>query len=185
MHITRFSHRQSAHCESGVTANMISHYYQDISEALAFGMGSGLFFAYLPFIRVNKLPLATFRTSPGAIFKNVGKRLQLPVKVEHFSTVKKAEQALDVSLEKGVPVVLQTGVYWLPYFPPALRFHFNAHNLVVYGREGDEYLISDPVFENPVRCHRDDLNRARFAAGALAPKGKMSIMGLNSGSLDL
>ncbi|MDD5762636.1 MAG: BtrH N-terminal domain-containing protein, partial [bacterium] len=67
----------------------------------------------------------------------------------------------------------QTGVYWLPYFPPALRFHFNAHNLVVYGKESDSYRISDPVIDEPVLCGADDLKRARFARGPLAPKGKM------------
>ena len=68
---------------------------------------------------------------------------------------------------------MQTSVYWLPYFPDDMRFHFNAHNLIVYGKEGDDYLISDPVFESPVRCHKDDLKKARFAKGALAPKGMM------------
>ena len=62
-------------------------------------------------------------------------------------------------------------MFWLPYFPPDLRFHFNAHNLLVYGREGDDYLISDPVGETPVRCARKDLEKARFAKGVLAPKG--------------
>ncbi|NIT64862.1 MAG: BtrH N-terminal domain-containing protein, partial [Gammaproteobacteria bacterium] len=59
------------------------------------------------------------------------------------------------------------------YFPPALRFHFNAHNLVVYGKQDSAYLVSDPVFEEPVACASDDLVRARFAKGALAPKGQM------------
>lgn len=60
---------------------------------------------------------------------------------------------------------------WLPYFPEGMRFHFNAHNLVVYGREGNDYLIGDPVFESPVRCDRASLMKARFAKGALAIKG--------------
>jgi hypothetical protein len=66
---------------------------------------------------------------------------------------------------------LQTSVFWLPYFPPDLRFHFNAHNLLVYGRDGDEYLVSDPVAETVVRCARADLEKARFAKGMLAPEG--------------
>ena len=90
-----------------------------------------------------------------------------------FRNTTQAMEELDAILEKGIPVGLQTGVYWLPYFPRALRFHFNAHNLVVYGKEDDEYLISDPVFPKPVRCQAEDLVRARFASGALAPKGKM------------
>ena len=43
-----FAHRQSAHCESGVTSNLLLHRGLEISEALAFGLGSGLFFGYVP-----------------------------------------------------------------------------------------------------------------------------------------
>ena len=68
-------------------------------------------------------------------------------------------------------VGLQTSVYWLPYFPEDMRFHFNAHNLLVYGKEGNDYLISDPVSEETVRCDAAALSRARFAKGVLAPKG--------------
>ena len=57
--------------------------------------------------------------------------------------------------------------------PDAMRFHFNAHSLIVYGRKGSDYLISDPVFDYPVVCSRKDLMKARFAEGLLAPKGKM------------
>ena len=70
-------------------------------------------------------------------------------------------------------VGLQTSVFWLPYFPSEMRFHFNAHNLIVYGKEQNDYLISDPVFESVQRCTAEDLQRARFAKGALAPKGLM------------
>jgi hypothetical protein len=49
-----------------------------------------------------------------------------------------------------------------------MRFHFNAHNLIVYGRDGGDYLVSDPVFEDGVRCDRAALMKARFAKGALA-----------------
>jgi hypothetical protein len=78
---------------------------------------------------------------------------------------------LDVLLAQGKVVGLQTSVFWLPYFPEDMRFHFNAHNLLVYGKDGDDYLISDPVADLPQRCASADLQRARFAKGALAPKG--------------
>ncbi|MDR2626062.1 MAG: DUF4872 domain-containing protein, partial [Zoogloeaceae bacterium] len=35
------------------------------------------------------------------------------------------------------------------------------------------YLLSDPVLEEPVRCAAADLAKARFARGALAPRGLM------------
>ncbi len=168
-----FSHRQSAHCESGVTANLLGYYGIEMSESLAFGIGAGLFFAYFPFIKLNGLPLITFRGVPGKILKRVTKGLGVALKKEVFRDQERAMDALDKLLEKGIPVGVQTGVYWLPYFPPALRFHFNAHNLVVFGKNGNDYLISDPVFEKPVICPREDLKRARFAQGALAPKGRL------------
>ena len=89
----------------------------------------------------------------------------------HFETFRKPEEGtrrLDELLEQGRIVGIQTSAFWLPYFPEDMRFHFNAHNLIVYGRDGDDYLVSDPVFEEPVRCHRASLTKARFAKGALA-----------------
>ena len=43
----------------------------------------------------------------------------------------------------------------------------------MYGKDGGDYLISDPVFETVQRCAAADLQRARFAKGALAAKGLM------------
>ena len=168
-----FPHRQTAHCESGVIANLATYHGFPMSEAMAFGIGGGLFFGYLPFIRINGLPLTTFRTTPGSIFRRVTKRLGISVDLKTFKDEGRAMEELDRQLALGVPVGMQTSVYWLPYFPPALRFHFNAHNLVAYGKSGSDYLISDPVLGEPVLCPAADLARARFAQGALAPKGKM------------
>lgn len=173
-----FVHHQSAHCESGAISNLLRHRGMGIDEPLAFGIGSGLFFAHVPFLKLdnNKIPLTTFRMSPGLILKRVTRLLGVGCEVRRFRDVVDAMDALDAALDSGIPVGLQVGVYWLPFFPEALRFHFNAHNMVVYGKEGDDYLISDPTLEEPVRCSARDLRKARFAQGPLAPKGKMYYM---------
>ncbi|BDD86279.1 BtrH N-terminal domain-containing protein [Desulfofustis limnaeus] len=168
-----FPHRQSAHCESGVVSNLLRREGVEVSEAMAFGIGRGLFFGYLPFIRLNGLPLVTYRSVAGRIIRHFSKFPGISLQQKTFRDRRRAMVELDEALAAGRPVGLQTGVFWLPYFPRALRFHFNAHNLVVYGKAGEDYLISDPVFPAPVRCPAPDLERARFAAGALAPRGKM------------
>jgi hypothetical protein len=180
-----FPHRQSAHCESGVTANLLTRHGIPLSEAMAFGIGSGLFFAYLPFVRVDHLPLTTFRTAPGGIFARATRRLGVGVETRTFRTPAEGTAALDRLIAEGIPVGAQTGVFWLPYFPRALRFHFNAHNLVVYGKEEGGYRISDPVFPSPVLCPAEDLERARFAKGPLAPKGKLYRLARVPASVDL
>jgi hypothetical protein len=166
-----FVHAHASHCESGVMSSLLRHSGLPISEAMAFGLSSALAFAYLPCIRINGLPLISFRMPPRAIVKGLRRQLGLAMHFETFRSPADGTARLDALLDSGKLVGLQASVFWLPYFPPDLRFHFNAHNLLVYGRDGDEYLVSDPVGETPVRCARSDLEKARFAKGALAPKG--------------
>ena len=140
---------------------------------MIFGIGSGLLFFYFPWLKVNQAPAISYRTMPGHIFSKVARRLGFHVRRERFSSPKKAQQILDEKLKTGFPVGLQVGVYHLTYFPDAYRFHFNAHNLVVYGKEGDSYLISDPVMEQPTKLSSQELEKVRFAKGVLSPKGHM------------
>ncbi len=166
-----FQHRHAAHCESGVVASLLTHHGLPISEAMVFGISSALAFAYLPMIQLGGLPLISFRMPPKAIIHGVQRALGWRFRFETFRDPAAAEARVDQLLARGQPVGMQTSVFWLPYFPEDMRFHFNAHNLIVYGRQGDEYAISDPVFEHPVTCPAADLRRARFAKGALAPRG--------------
>lgn len=168
-----FNHRQSAHCESGVVSAMLSHNGLTMSEPMAFGLAGALAFAYIPLVKLSGMPLIAYRMPPRSIIKGVEKRLGLDMHYQTFRDPNQGMAALDKELEKGRVVGLQTSVFWLPYFPDTMRFHFNAHNLLVYGREGNDYLISDPVFEEPVRCDAQALKKARFAKGALAAKGMM------------
>lgn len=166
-----FRHRHAAHCESGVAANMFTHYGAPISEAMAFGLSSALSFAYLPFIKLTGFPLIAYRMPPRFILKGLSKSFCARFHFETFRDAQAGMRRLDELLAHGKVVGLQTSVFWLPYFPEDMRFHFNAHNLLVYGKEGDDYLISDPVAEQVQRCASADLQRARFAKGVLAPKG--------------
>ena len=168
-----FAHHQSAHCETGVLSNLLSHHGLNISESMVFGIGAGLFFGYFPFIRLNNLPLTAFRIRTGGIMNRVVKRLGVTLTWEKFRKPENGMAALDRKLAEGVPVGCRTGAYWLSYFPRRYRFHFNMHNLVVFGKENDDYIISDPVFPDPVHCPTGDLMKARFAKGPMSPKGRM------------
>jgi hypothetical protein len=168
-----FSHHQSAHCENGVISNLMKHNGFNISEPMAFGIGSGLLFCHIPFLMVNHAPAFTYRAMPGFIFKRFAKRVGIKIKREKFKSPKQAKARLDENLIKNNPVGLQVGVYNLVYFPDEYRFHFNAHNLVVYGKKEDSYLISDPVMETVTTLTVKELEKVRFAKGAFAPKGHM------------
>ncbi len=168
-----FEHQHAAHCETGVMSTMLKHHGLEISEAMALGLSSSIAFAYLPMIKIGGLPLIAYRMPPKSVIKGLQKRLGLKMTFEKFSSPDSGMQRLDDMLAQGRVVGLQTSVFYLPYFPDEMRFHFNAHNLLVYGKEGNDYLISDPVAEVTVRADAASLQKARFAKGALAPKGMM------------
>ncbi|HYM94608.1 MAG TPA: BtrH N-terminal domain-containing protein [Chitinophagaceae bacterium] len=169
-----FEHLQSAHCENGVTRSLLKNIgVHQITEPLAFGIGAGLFFVYIPLLKINNGPVIAFRTLPGLIFKRTCKALGIHVNRKKFSSKEKAEAFLNECLAAGHPVGCQVGVFYLPYFPKEYRFHFNAHNLIVYGKEEDKYLVSDPVMENVTTLSSYELERVRFAKGVLAPKGQI------------
>ena len=168
-----FTHKQSAHCESGVISNLMRFHGLDFDEPMAFGIGSGLFFSYMPFLKLNGIPVVTYRIWPGHIFKKFSDRIGIKIEMRKFSSTTTAMTELDKMLEKGQPVGMLTSVFYLDYLPAAYRFHFNAHNIIVFGKENGRYLVSDPVMEQTTDISYEDLVRARFAKGMPEPSGRM------------
>ena len=169
-----FNHIQAAHCENGVTVGLLKNSgVQQITEPLVFGIGAGLFFVYIPLLKINNGPVIAFRTMPGLIFKRTCKALDIPIVRKKFNSKEAAEKFLNDCLAAGHPVGCQVGVYYLPYFPREYRFHFNAHNLIVFGTEDGNYMVSDPVMEGTNIMSAYELERVRFAKGALAPNGQL------------
>jgi hypothetical protein len=169
-----FQHIQAAHCENGVTVSLLKNIgVEKITEPLAFGIGSGLFFVYIPLLTVNNGPAFAFRTMPGLIFKRTCRALGITVRRRTFRSKTRAQEFLEGCLDGGHAVGCQVGVYYLPYFPKEYRFHFNAHNLIVYGKEDGRYLVSDPIMEKPTSLSEYELERVRFARGLLSPRGQL------------
>ena len=138
---------------------------------MVFGLSGALCFAYLPFLKFGNMPLVSYRMFPGHIVKKFPKQLGISYFRKTYRNQEKAMADLDEHLAQGRLVGLQTSAYYTTYFPPEMRFHFNAHNIIVVGRQEDEYLVSDPVFDHIERIKAADLKLARFAKGMSAPKG--------------
>ena len=169
--INPYVHRQAAHCESGVVRALLQHAGMPISEPMIFGLSRSLVFVHLPLINIGGQPLTSYRMPPRSMITNIGKTLGARFVTKTFRDPRQGMEYLDAQLAQGRIVGAQTSVFWLPYFPDGMRFHFNAHNLIVYGRDGDDYLIGDPVFAETSRCDAKSLLKARFIKGMLAPKG--------------
>jgi len=171
--VINFEHRTAAHCETGVTSNMLHFYGYELSEAMIFGIGEGYTFTYIPFVpfKGNAIKFS-FRSVPGLIFTKALKKLGVKVGIKRFSNKEKAMNELDQLLAAGIPVGNVVGLFHLPYSP--VRTHFNSHNLCVVGKEGNDYIISDPCWHDTLlKISYDDLVKVRFAQGMFKPRGKM------------
>ncbi len=167
-----FKHIQTAHCENGVTLGLLKYHGLDmLNEPLVFGIGSGLFYIHIPFLKLHDGPAISFRTMPGNIFKRTCKSLGVKIVSTKFNTPKQAQIYLDNKIAEGTIVGCQVGVFHLPYFPFEYRFHFNAHNIIVFDKDETHYSVSDPVMEFTTRLTPEELEKVRFVKGILAPKG--------------
>jgi hypothetical protein len=172
--MVNYTHRQAGHCESGATSNLFRHYGFELSEPMAFGIGNGLYFSYIPFLKIQFAPMMSFRNFPNMVFRRTTQYMGVDAVIrKSIKDPKEAMNVLDDNLRKGIPTGLQVGVFQLTFFPPEYRMHYNMHNMVVFGKEDNLYHVSDTVMEFPQVITYDDLVRVRYAKGAFAPQGKM------------
>ena len=89
---------------------------------MVFGLAGGLTFAYLPFIKINGMPLLSYRMFPKSIIRGIQSRMGVKFQSKIYRNKEQALADLNRFVKDGQVVGLQTSVYWLPYFPPEMRF---------------------------------------------------------------
>lgn len=166
------NHQSAAHCENGAIAALLRYHGITLSEPMIFGLASGLWFSHLPFVKMNGMPVTSFRSFPGILFRRITKMFGIKTHTRRFLSKEKAMQQLDdILLNKKEPVGCVVGMYYLPYAPIEYRFHFNGHNICVIGKDEQtgEYSVLDSNAIRKVSVSRKDLIRIRFAKGGPYP----------------
>ncbi len=165
-----FKHKMAAHCETGTISALMGHAGQTLTEPMVFGIGGGIFFGYLktPSFR---FPMIVTRTEPGKIRKKIQKRLGANFKTHTFRKPEKAVALLDELVERGIPTAVQVDMFYMDYIPEYMRAHFNGHFIVVVGKEGGTYKVSDAYYPRISDLDVESMRKGRFALGQLAPKG--------------
>jgi hypothetical protein len=161
----------AAHCESGAVTSLLNNAGLDITEPLVFGISSGIFFGYFHKMKSFTFPTFIVRNKPGSIRDNLAKRLGIKFHTEQFHIPDEGMKRLDELLEKNIPVAVQVDFFYMDYLPEWERVHINVHFIVVVGKTGSKYIISDSYFPNLVELEPASLRKARFAGGSMSPKG--------------
>ena len=182
--INNYPNQRRLHCETGAFVSMMEYYGLEMSEAMAFGIGSGLYFLYTPYIKIMGMTYPIFRSLPLSIIRDVSKRLGLNYHEMKFGKdVEKATSTLDALVEKQIPVGVSVDGGGLTYFQRIGQLnatiqgglHMNGHIICIVGKEGSKYYIADTDFRLPnddyVTLEESTMREIRFAPGFASPHG--------------
>jgi len=137
-----FSTGHFAHCESGVVASLLSHQGLNLSEPMVFGLAGGLTFAYLPFIRINGMPLLSYRCFPAPL-SGGAEPAGRPIPDENLFATRRGDGRAGPVHRPGPGGGAANLRLLASLFSAGDALQFNAHNLIVSEGNG-EFLISDP-----------------------------------------
>jgi hypothetical protein len=141
--IDKWVHIPGIHCGSVTLRDVMTYWGYPWSEAMCFGIGGGLGFYYT--VRDDISPTRMiFVRGPGmepAFFS---------LAVEPVSWKHADENALSIiksSVDKDVPVIIQTDIYYLDYYKSST--HFPGHIVSVWGYDDDNgtMYVADTHFE--------------------------------------
>ena len=171
MSIIAYNHKMAAHCESGTITSLLNNRGLEITEALVFGISSGIFFGYFHKMKSFTFPTFIVRNKPGQMRTNLSKRLGIKFHTKKFRRPDEGQTVLDQLLEKNIPVAVQVDFFYMDYIPSWERVHINVHFIVIVGKKGSKYIVSDSYFPQLVELESESLRKARFAGGSMSPKG--------------
>jgi hypothetical protein len=165
-----FEHKLAAHCESGMLSALLKHKGVTLSEPMVLGLTGAIFFVFIKTPHMV-FPVFDMRSRPGDMRKNLGKRLGIRFRTQNFRDPAKARASLDSLVEQGIPTTVQVDMFYMDYIPSYMRTHFNAHFIIVVGKEGNDFLVSDCYYPSISKLSQESLDKARFAKSDFAPKG--------------
>lgn len=156
--IENFEHIPGHHCGSTALRDLSHFYGHELSEAMCFGLGSGLGFFY---VNGDKWALDT---SPSRLFG--GRTADL--EVDFFRNMgapfewREADEfpwpAMREYVEHDVPVLLMCDLKYLDYYNTST--HFSGHVVVLAGYDDRDALLADTHFEGLQRAAVDELAEA-------------------------
>jgi hypothetical protein len=159
--IASYPHRTGEHCASTALRNLLAHYGTELSEAMVFGLASGLGFFYFKSDAVS--PTRMFHGRSPTFEQNLVADTGIALTQIEEADDDRAEEILRERLDAGVPVLLATDTYYLGYHHTTS--HFPGHTCVAVGYDGAraEVWIADRKFPELQTCSFEELRRARNA----------------------
>jgi hypothetical protein len=159
--VASYPHRTGEHCASTALRNLLAHHGTDLSEAMVFGLASGLSFFYFKNDAIS--PTRMFHGRSWTFEQNLAADTGIALVQRDEPNDDRAEALLFERLAAGVPVLLATDTYYLGYHHTTS--HFPGHTCVAVGYDAarERVWIADRKFRELQACSFAELRRARNA----------------------
>jgi hypothetical protein len=160
--------RGGEHCETTTLGVLLRHRGIELSEAMIFGLGSGLSFVYWD-SKSFDLPFLGGRVKPFELTRNLASRLGLELEVRETGSPAKGWANVVAAVDAGTPVGLQVDSYYLEYFTS--KVHFGGHIVAMIGYDDHRAQLVDTRAQGGVvTTSLTSLAEARAARGPMTAR---------------
>lgn len=164
MKILPVSHVPGRHCASTGIRDLLSFHGIRMSEALCFGIGAGLAIGYLNLPGSSPSRFVHVRSADfeAQFFSRIGHAFVW----DRSEEPDKAEADLCRAIDMGLPSLIRTDIYHLPYFRSGT--HFPGHVIMVWGydRKQEVFFVTDTGNPEILEVPFPDMRKARHQEGS-------------------
>lgn len=130
------------HCITNSLKQIFSYYGYPISEAMIFGIASGLSFLY---INQAHSPMVSGRTKVFEFEKKLAERLNITIKCKSNKDYNKALDTTKNMIDRDNPVLIYVDMPYLSYLGMNPHSHFGGHAVVLFGYDDSlkKFWLSD------------------------------------------
>jgi hypothetical protein len=176
-----YRHVPGNHCGSTALRNLLAHHGVEMTEAMAFGLGAGACFYFVPMDGQSPSRFTNGRTS--RLEEQFVDLTGAPLELKTFDDPDASWQAARGSVDAGKPAILLSDLYYLDHYGNSA--HFPGHAVVLAGYDGEVAYLSDTGFEELQTTRLENLAKARHAQHPVFPlAGHMFVAADGLGAFD-
>jgi hypothetical protein len=176
-----FRHRPGNHCGSTALRNLLAFHGVELSEEMAFGLGAGACFYFVPMDGQSPSRFVNGRTS--RLEEQFVELTGAPLELRTYPDASASWDAASATVAGGAPALLLTDLYYLDHYGKSA--HFPGHAVVLAGFDDEVAFLSDTAFEELQTTTIASLAEARHARHPVFPlAGHMFVARNGIGSFD-
>jgi hypothetical protein len=158
-------HTPGRHCGSTGIRDLVNFHGLDFDEPMCFGIGAGLGLWYL---KEGQLPATRMIHVRSLDLENqFFNRIGTPFAWRQYDNPDGSGRDLRACLDRGLPAIVQTDIFHLPYYRSGT--HFPGHLITVWGYDAQRrvFFVTDTERPDVQEVPFDDMKAARFSGGGI------------------